>query len=876
MVELKKDLKKVVDFLSQKKVQNIILLVLFLLILFSGTYIRLQNLDLLKDATTGEQIPLALDPFYFLRMAETMLEGPLPAFDELRAPGYEVGWHHEILSDSIVYIYKIGNVFDSSFTLRLADVLNPVIFFVLGMIVFFFLMYLLSKSKWAALLGSSLLAIIPPYLYRTMAGFADHESIGMFAFFLVLFVFIAGLNKIKKGYGKSVLFGGLLGIATAFSVVSWTGIAKFLFMIIPLTFLVIWLLNDNKKDALKKISFYLSWIVFAVIGVAIFGYSPSLLITGLMFSSTGILTFFTLGLIIVDTLVLNYGKKIFQNYMGKKRILISGAVTIVLGAIVYQIFIGNAFELFSKVFNTILNPFGSGRLTVTVAENKTSYLMDWITQIGKSIFWIFFFACIYVGKKISEGIGKKKNKSLFIVAWILFISGILFSRISVSSTLNGGTLSQIVFFIPTIFFLAVVGYIHAKDKVKISNELVLIVAWMIPMLIAVGGAIRLFFAIVPFVCFIIFYSLFSFFKDFRKSKDDLVKMLGYLIILLIIIGLVVSSVGFIGSDFMQAKNQAPSANTDWQNAMNWVRTNTNPGEVFVHWWDYGYWIETLGERPVMADGGQMQSRYNGNHKIGRYILTTPFPETAMSFFKTMDVSYLLIDPTDIGKYSAYSSIGSDESGNDRASWIVTLTSDPKETQETRDGVVRAYRGGTYLDEDIYYEEENGSEVFLPAGRAALAALTIQRKNDGSYTAPTAIYVYNGQQYNLPIRFLYAEGNLIDFGEGVESTVYIYANVYNSGQGSQFDFNGAAMYLSERTKDSLVAKLYLMNDPLNEYPGVELVHSEATYDFNFYYNGFRGPIKIWNVQNIPENIRIVEEFGEAFDGYATLDDLVFKD
>jgi len=42
--------------------------------------------------------------------------------------------------------------------------------------------------------------------------------------------------------------------------------------------------------------------------------------------------------------------------------------------------------------------------------------------------------------------------------------------------------------------------------------------------------------------------------------------------------------------------------------MSWVRENTNPGEVFVHWWDYGYWVEYLGERPTLADGGHFSRR----------------------------------------------------------------------------------------------------------------------------------------------------------------------------------------------------------------------------------------------------------------------------
>ena len=35
---------------------------------------------------------------------------------------------------------------------------------------------------------------------------------------------------------------------------------------------------------------------------------------------------------------------------------------------------------------------------------------------------------------------------------------------------------------------------------------------------------------------------------------------------------------------------------DWPDAMQWVRENTAKDAVIAAWWDYGYWISTLGER----------------------------------------------------------------------------------------------------------------------------------------------------------------------------------------------------------------------------------------------------------------------------------------
>jgi asparagine N-glycosylation enzyme membrane subunit Stt3 len=306
--------------------------------------------------------------------------------------------------------------------------------------------------------------------------------------------------------------------------------------------------------------------------------------------------------------------------------------------------------------------------------------------------------------------------------------------------------------------------------------------------------------------------------------------------------------------------------------MGWVRNNTPEDSLFLHWWDYGYWVQTGGNRPTFSDGGHSQGNF-GNHVVGRYVLTTPFPETAKSFMKTHGVNYLLIDPTDIGKYSAYSSIGDDEEVSDRASYIPTFVSDLAEVQETRNSTLRFYRGGMVLDDDLRYKDET-QDVFLPKGKAGVGAIVLEKTTSG-YSQPEGIYVYNNKQYTLPIKYLFVNGELINFEKGIEATMYVYPNLVNSQAGQQLDQDGAAMYLSEKTKDSLVAQLYLMNDPQELYPELELVHEESAYPFAFNYQGYRGPIKIYKVNtNEMTNILTHEDFKNRSGEYGGLDDLEF--
>ena len=41
---------------------------------------------------------------------------------------------------------------------------------------------------------------------------------------------------------------------------------------------------------------------------------------------------------------------------------------------------------------------------------------------------------------------------------------------------------------------------------------------------------------------------------------------------------------------------------DWTNALNWISNNTPENSVVAAWWDYGYWITTVGVLYDLVDG----------------------------------------------------------------------------------------------------------------------------------------------------------------------------------------------------------------------------------------------------------------------------------
>jgi len=890
--------------IQNKKYMTIAIMVLLLFLLIFSSWIRLQNLPNLIDQTSGEYIPLALDPFYFLRIAETMVEnGGLSDIDVMRYPSLELGFTNELTPRAVVFLYKVSNTF-GDYSIQYIDVISPVIFFILGLTAFFFLTYVLTNSKWAALLGSAFLAFTPAYLYRTMAGFSDHESLGMFAFFSVMLIYALSLKYLEKNklnYIKTTLFSLLVAFLTFFTITSWGGAVRFVFMIIPLSFLLIWIIQFRKDININHMKqfllFYLLWIIATIIFGVIFNYDLSSMI-GNITSSSGIIGAFVFGFVLVDyllhyTLSKNYLK---DERLKKYRIFFSGIGTIVLGILMLPLIGKSIISMLSGIWSILLQPFGTERISLTVAENAQPYLISWISQIGKPLFWLSIFGIILIGIELGRKISKKSYKILFSSIWIILISGILFSRYSPTSVLNGESfISKGFYLLGIIIFLIYCIKIYLNSEIKLNSQIILLASFMLVSVIAVRSASRVFFLIAPFACLSAGFFVVRIGRHIKNSKDELLKWFLILLFVLAIIGSAYSLNTSLNTIKTQAKFTGPSANAQWQSAMAWIRNNTEEGKVFVHWWDYGYWVQYLGERPTVTDGGHGNSFWD--HLIGRYVLTTPKPESALSFMKAHEVSYLLIDQTDLGKYPAYSKIGGDDN-YDSFSVINTGVLDERQTTETADTITRAYNIGGVVDEDMVYEEE-GKNIFIPGPvfdeigqanfKAYLGGVVVESSTNSqtvSFEQPQGVFIYNNQQIKIPLKYLYAQGQIFDFEKGIDAIAYMLPKISQDNQGMvNVNPYGAMIYLSPKVSKSLFAQLYLLDDVFDNYPTLKLINSESdsviktlkSQGMRFgdivYFNGFRGPIKIWEV-DYPKEIIAHEEFIRPTGEYAEFDDLNF--
>ena len=876
---IKERKKKVINFFKNKQTWVIGFLIIAIIL---GVYIRSMPMHDhggnpgLWDITTNDwTLGPDLDPWLFTRYAETIVsEGGLPEIDMFRnVPlGFETAKETTLLPYMIVLTHKIVNLF-GDFSVNFSAAIFPVIMFALTIISFFLFIreIFIRKSRDSirdaniiALISTFFMMVIPTFLSRTIAGIPEKESAAFFFMFLAFYLFLRAWKSEKLK--SSIILGILAGIATGMMGLIWGGVI-YVFIPIGVASLVAFIFNQVRK---KEFIVYTLWLFFSFSLRILFSDRTSLInmITSL---NSGIA--FLVFIFMVVHFILWYTKiseiKLLKNSKLPKNLL-SIIIAILFILILGSIFLGPGFfvEKFKAVHQNIFKPT-VGRWNTTVAENRQPYFTEWGSSFGPFIknipvlFWLFFIGTVVFFKKMLD---KIKNKDSWILTglYILFFLGLVFSRYSSEGIFNGENfISKSFYYISVLLFA---GYLiryyilYRKENndsfEKIDFEYLILFALTVFTVFTVRGAVRLIMVLAPissiFVGFLIIFSI----KKFRKSKDETGKILLGLVVVLILISSIFVFWTFYNQTRGQAYNFVPSAyNQQWQKAMYWVRQETPQDSVFGHWWDYGYWLQSIGNRATALDGGNAIPYWN--YLMGRLVLTGDNQEDALEFLYNHDVDYFLIDSTDIGKYGAFSSIGSDENF-DRYSWIGNFLLDESQIQETNNQTIYVYPGGISLDEDlIIYENEK--EVMLPKGSAGVGAIIVPVNSNNEFQQPYSIMVYQNKQHQVNLRYLYINGNFIDFNSGIDAAAYVYPRIIQSSQGLSQNPIGVAMYLSPRLLRGMLTQKYILNDPFNNFPNFKLVHTEQSLivdslnsqglnlpDF-VYYQGVQGPIKIWKIE-----------------------------
>lgn len=885
-----------------KKYFNLIVYILLAIIVFISTKIRTKNLSGLKDITTGGfSLINDIDIYLFVRYATDIINGQLFPIDMMRYAPIGFVTKRELLLHPhlIAWFHKIASFFGSESVMQSAAI-YPVVMFALTVIVFFFLTRKIftpiighEKSSIIALLSSLFISISPSILGRTIAGVPEKEAAAFFFIFLTFYLFLSGWYA--RPFKKQFLLAILAGLSFSISALLWAGFA-FLSISIATAVTIAFFIGQVSR---KRFYFFSTFLLLTTIILLKNPFTIRYSFSKIMeFAYLG--TFFFVFLVLLTHFIFTTK---FETYIKRTKLskipkpIISLLLSIFFAFILSLILFGPSFipDFFGKIVSSLTAPVTT-RIGQTIQENLPSYFLDWSPLLAplKNIpifFYLFFIGSIYLFFIFLKPF-KKKGRILITFAFTFLMCSITLSRYSPESIFNGVTTISNLFYISGFgLFLVVLGYYYWKNRQeleKMNFSLLLLFLFFIVSLIAARGAVRFLMVLIFPASIIVSFLTVSAYLDSRKIKESFWKKAAKLISILLIILTLFSLVSF----YKLSNEKASISVTDsymfkWQNAMDWAKRETPSNSVFAAWWDYGYWIQTLGQRTTILDPGNAVAYWN--HLMGRHVFTSTNEREALEFLYAHNVSYLIMDSSDLSHYPAISFIGSD-SNYDRGTYIPIFTRQYQEEEDLlqyekeiyfreyeeempeKNESILLYGGEKILSEDIIYEI-NGTRIFLPADKTFLVGIKVETNLSNSISKqPKGIFIYQNEQYMLPIRYASQGEEIIDFGKGLESTIYLVTEMsLPSGNEVILNFNGVLIYLDRKVTNSNFAKLYLFN---KQSPYFTMVHSEQSLivseikelapDFDkeivFFSNSgdILGPIKIWQI-TYPENI----EFKEAY-------------
>jgi len=100
---------------------------------------------------------------------------------------------------------------------------------------------------------------------------------------------------------------------------------------------------------------------------------------------------------------------------------------------------------------------------------------------------------------------------------------------------------------------------------------------------------------------------------------------------------------------------------------------------------------------------------------------------------------------------------------------------------------------------------------------------------------------------------------MDFESGIDATMYVFPKLNTNGDRVSSQPLGASMFISPRLMRGMMSQIYILNDPLNNFPNFNLTHTQDSLVVEslnqqgmdlpefIYYQGTQGPIKIWEIE-----------------------------
>ena len=522
------------------------------------------------------------DPFFNYRATQFMVENGLPSYLEWND---DLSWHpygRDVSATSQVMLHTTTAMLYQTFGMGSSLYDFTIIFPLVISSLTAIVIFALVRTiggTTAGLFASLFFAVSPIIIMRGSIGWFKSEPLGLFYGLLAVYLLISGIKSDKGKVSVAKIVGA--GIVLAFGLASWGG-TQFFILPIGLFFLALpFLRKDNK---------FIIWT--SVIFTSVF-----FLVTGL-YERTGFAFISNLsGFFLIGCTVFLVVFTIIKSVISKAQL--RNGLVLLGGAIIAGIAIvsSGVISLGSYRYLNAANPFliTTDTLVDSVSEHAT-------TTIDIS-FYLFSILMLFAGLGAWLLFQKKVNRSLKIkgemaaFALIIGFLGIYFSsafvRLEVFGSISVIILSSIGISI-LISKILKEGHKPTSAVTKISFLAIIVTLLMVPMVYPEK-------------------------LNWSNNND----------------GLPIT--------ILNSGTHLDISTNDWADAMQWLRENTPKDAVIASWWDYGYWISTLGERKTLADNStlldwqirKIAATYMSTPEDAWQILTSDVETNVDSYYVTL-------------------------------------------------------------------------------------------------------------------------------------------------------------------------------------------------------------------------------------------------
>ena len=437
---------------------------------------------------------------------------------------------------------------------------------------------------------------------RNTAGDTGQESIGGLLIFLWLFLFLKAIKE--KPYSRNHLaLSTISGIFMAFAEMAWGGNIFYLGLVTS-SFLI-YFLYIIVRNKIKEARVFESLTVTFVIVVLIGSMVPSALIPiRFPFPPTGLSIFFYFSVFLAGSVVV--GTKYFKK-VSPLNLLIS-----VLGMFVVLAAVSGKLDFLLDILRQFYNIVIGGEKSIT-GDTVAYYRSTGYNEL-KSTFGILLapipIGAVYFLYKFYR---KPEFSHIFLMTWMFL--GIIAFRFMIRLSF------YLALILPVMFFVLLEAYLTYEKREKVVKRK------------HAKKALA----------------------NHRSSDKRIVNLAIFALTLFVFIPNVSTSIDYVSAAKFNDQSVKP-----WKDAGEWIKQNTPEDALLLHWWDYGYHLQTFAERRTIVDGGHVWPPLppvgNPNRNIDVATMFCSTEEKALEIIKLYNPEdrpvYMLVSIEEFGKSGA--------------------------------------------------------------------------------------------------------------------------------------------------------------------------------------------------------------------------------